>query len=76
MNGIPALHIKYGTKTNIPGFDLTAFVNTTGGLNIITRLLMVWKVAFSILHAAKTYVTIKLSDQLFDSTNDCKTKME
>ena len=21
MNGIPALHIKYGTKTNIPGFD-------------------------------------------------------
>jgi Zn-dependent M28 family amino/carboxypeptidase len=26
MNGIPALHIKYGTKTNIPGFDLTAFV--------------------------------------------------
>jgi Zn-dependent M28 family amino/carboxypeptidase len=26
MNGIPALHIKYGTRTNIPGFDLTAFV--------------------------------------------------
>lgn len=26
MNGIPALHIKYGTKTNIPGFDLVAFV--------------------------------------------------
>jgi Peptidase family M28/PA domain len=26
MNGIPALHIKYGTKTNVPGFDLTAFV--------------------------------------------------
>ena len=26
MNGIPALHIKYGSKTNIPGFDLTAFV--------------------------------------------------
>ena len=26
MNGIPALHIKYGTKTNIPGFDLIAFV--------------------------------------------------
>jgi len=26
MNGIPALHIKYGTKSNIPGFDLTAFV--------------------------------------------------
>lgn len=28
MNGIPALHIKYGTKTNIPGFDLVAFVKT------------------------------------------------
>jgi Peptidase family M28/PA domain len=26
MNGIPALHIKYGAKTNIPGFDLTSFV--------------------------------------------------
>jgi len=26
MNGIPALHIKYGNKTNIPGFDLVAFV--------------------------------------------------
>lgn len=26
MNGIPALHIKYGTKSDIPGFDLTAFV--------------------------------------------------
>ena len=26
MNGIPALHIKYGNKTNIPGFDLGAFV--------------------------------------------------
>ena len=26
MNGVPALHIKYGTKTNIPGFDVTAFV--------------------------------------------------
>lgn len=26
MTGIPALHIKYGTKSNIPGFDLTAFV--------------------------------------------------
>jgi len=26
MNGIPALHIKYGSKTNISGFDLTAFV--------------------------------------------------
>jgi hypothetical protein len=28
MNGIPALHIKYGNKTNIPGFDLDAFVKT------------------------------------------------
>lgn len=26
MNGIPALHIKYGNKTNIPGFDLDAYV--------------------------------------------------
>ncbi len=26
MNGIPALHIKYGTKTNVPGFNLTDFV--------------------------------------------------
>jgi len=26
MNGVPALHIKYGTKSNIPGFDLVAFV--------------------------------------------------
>lgn len=26
MSGIPALHIKYGTKSNIPGFDLTNFV--------------------------------------------------
>lgn len=26
MNGIPALHIKYGNKTNIPGFDMDAFV--------------------------------------------------
>ena len=25
-NGIPALHIKYGTRSNIPGFDLTAYV--------------------------------------------------
>ncbi|MFC3879805.1 M28 family peptidase [Algoriphagus namhaensis] len=25
-NGIPALHIKYGNKTNIPGFDLDAFI--------------------------------------------------
>ncbi len=26
LNGIPALHIKYGTKTNISGFDLIDFV--------------------------------------------------
>jgi hypothetical protein len=26
MNGIPALHIKYGNKTNIPGFSMDAFV--------------------------------------------------
>lgn len=26
MNGIPALHIKYGNKSNIPGFDMVAFV--------------------------------------------------
>jgi hypothetical protein len=26
MNGIPALHIKYGNKSNIPGFDLVKFV--------------------------------------------------
>jgi len=26
MSGIPALHIKYGTKSDIPGFDLIAFV--------------------------------------------------
>ena len=26
MNGIPALHIKYGNKTNTPGFDMVAFV--------------------------------------------------
>ena len=26
MNGIPALHIKYGTKTDVPGFNLTEFV--------------------------------------------------
>jgi hypothetical protein len=25
-NGIPALHIKYGNKSNIPGFDMVAFV--------------------------------------------------
>ncbi len=26
VNGIPALHIKYGNKTNIPGFDMDAFI--------------------------------------------------
>lgn len=26
MNGIPALHIKYGNKTNIPGFNMDAFI--------------------------------------------------
>jgi hypothetical protein len=26
MNGIPALHIKYGNKTNVPGFDLVKAV--------------------------------------------------
>jgi hypothetical protein len=26
MNKIPALHIKYGNKTNIPGFDMVNFV--------------------------------------------------
>jgi hypothetical protein len=26
MNGIPALHIKYGNKTDIPGFDMVRFV--------------------------------------------------
>jgi energy-converting hydrogenase Eha subunit E len=26
MNGIPALHIKYGNKSNIPGFDMVKFV--------------------------------------------------
>ncbi|MFZ1306053.1 MAG: M28 family peptidase [Ferruginibacter sp.] len=26
MNGIPALHIKYGTRSNVPGFNLTEFV--------------------------------------------------
>lgn len=25
-NGIPALHVKYGTRSNVPGFNLTAFV--------------------------------------------------
>jgi hypothetical protein len=28
MNGIPALHIKYGNKSNIPGFNLVDFVKT------------------------------------------------
>jgi Zn-dependent M28 family amino/carboxypeptidase len=26
LNGIPALHIKYGNKSDIPGFDLIGFV--------------------------------------------------
>jgi hypothetical protein len=26
MNGIPALHVKYGNKSNIPGFDMVKFV--------------------------------------------------
>lgn len=26
MNGIPALHIKYGARSNVPGFNLTEFV--------------------------------------------------
>ena len=26
MNRIPAFHIKYGTKSNVPGFNLTDFV--------------------------------------------------
>jgi hypothetical protein len=26
INGIPALHIKYGNKTNIPGFNMDAFI--------------------------------------------------
>lgn len=26
VSGIPALHIKYGNKTNIPGFDLDKFI--------------------------------------------------
>ena len=28
VSGIPALHIKYGNKTNIPGFDMDSFVKT------------------------------------------------
>ncbi|GAA0877368.1 M20/M25/M40 family metallo-hydrolase [Algoriphagus jejuensis] len=28
VNGIPALHIKYGNKTNVPGFDMDAFIKT------------------------------------------------
>jgi hypothetical protein len=26
VNGIPALHVKYGTKSDVPGFDLVNFV--------------------------------------------------
>lgn len=26
VNGIPALHIKYGNKSNVPGFDMVKFV--------------------------------------------------
>ncbi|MCU0395712.1 MAG: M28 family peptidase, partial [Chitinophagaceae bacterium] len=26
MNGIPALHVKYGNKSDIPGFDMVAYV--------------------------------------------------
>ncbi|OOG70585.1 M28 family peptidase [Algoriphagus sp. A40] len=26
VSGIPALHIKYGNKTNVPGFDMDAFI--------------------------------------------------
>ncbi|HYF32587.1 MAG TPA: M28 family peptidase [Chitinophagaceae bacterium] len=26
LSGIPALHIKYGNKSNVPGFDLVSFV--------------------------------------------------
>jgi Zn-dependent M28 family amino/carboxypeptidase len=28
VNGIPALHIKYGNKTDIPGFDMDGFIKT------------------------------------------------
>jgi Zn-dependent M28 family amino/carboxypeptidase len=28
VNGIPALHIKYGTKSNVPGFDMDSFIKT------------------------------------------------
>ncbi len=28
VNGIPALHIKYGNKSNVPGFDMDAFIKT------------------------------------------------
>ena len=28
VNGIPALHIKYGNKTNVPGFDMDAFIKS------------------------------------------------
>jgi hypothetical protein len=28
VSGIPALHIKYGNKSNIPGFDMDAFIKS------------------------------------------------
>jgi len=28
VNGIPALHIKYGNKSNVPGFDMDSFIKT------------------------------------------------
>ncbi len=28
VNGIPALHIKYGNKSDIPGFDMDSFIKT------------------------------------------------
>jgi hypothetical protein len=28
VNGIPALHIKYGNKSNIPGIDMDAFIKS------------------------------------------------
>jgi hypothetical protein len=28
VNGIPALHIKYGNKSDIPGFDMDGFIKT------------------------------------------------
>jgi Zn-dependent M28 family amino/carboxypeptidase len=56
MNGIPALHIKYGNKSNIPGFDMVKFVKewrakyyhqTADGMNGIFNFA-----------AAKTYVQL------------------